>query len=85
MKAKEYTNGEITIVWKPDICIHSGICVKTLPHVYKPNERPWIQMEHATSQEMIDINEAVVGRIVERCNGFFFEIEKEPGKNYRLN
>lgn len=54
MKAKEYTNGEITIVWKPDICIHSGICVKTLPHVYKPNERPWIQMEHATSQEMID-------------------------------
>lgn len=38
-----------------------------------------------TSQEMIDINEAVVGRIVEKCNGFFFEIEKEPGKNYRLN
>lgn len=54
MKAKEYTNGEITIVWKPDVCIHSGICVKTLPKVYKPNERPWIQMEHATSQEMID-------------------------------
>ena len=54
MKAKEYTNGEITIVWKPDVCIHSGICVKTLPKVYKPNERPWIQMENATSQEMID-------------------------------
>ncbi|HAR39082.1 MAG: (4Fe-4S)-binding protein [Bacteroidetes bacterium GWD2_45_23] len=54
MKTKEYTNGEITIVWKPDACIHSGVCVKTLPNVYKPNERPWIQMEHATSQEMID-------------------------------
>jgi len=54
MKTKEYTNGEITIVWKPDVCIHSGVCVKTLPNVYKPNERPWIQMEHATSQEMID-------------------------------
>lgn len=54
MKTKEYTNGEITIVWKPDVCIHSGICVKTLPKVYKPNERPWIQMENAISQEMID-------------------------------
>jgi len=37
MKTKEYTNGEITIVWKPDVCIHSGICVRTLPKVYKPN------------------------------------------------
>ena len=54
MKTKEYTNGEITIVWKPDVCIHSGICVRTLPKVYKPKERPWIQMENATSQEMID-------------------------------
>lgn len=54
MKSKEYTNGEITIVWKPDLCTHSGICVKTLPKVYKPSERPWIQMENATSSEMID-------------------------------
>ena len=54
MKTKEYTNGKITIVWKPDVCIHSGICVKTLPKVYKPNERPWIQMGNAKSEELID-------------------------------
>lgn len=54
MKSKEYSNGEITIIWKPDLCIHSGICVKTLPKVYKPSEKPWIQMENATSWEMID-------------------------------
>ncbi|WP_436414013.1 (4Fe-4S)-binding protein [Petrimonas sp.] len=54
MKTKEYTNGEITILWKPDLCTHSGICVKTLPKVYNPQERPWIKMENATSQEMID-------------------------------
>lgn len=54
MNVKEYTIGEITIVWKPDICTHSGVCVKTLPNVYKPNERPWIQMGNATTQEMID-------------------------------
>ncbi len=54
MKTKEYTNGEITILWKPDLCTHSGICVKTLPKVYNPQERPWIKMENATSQAMID-------------------------------
>ena len=51
---------------------------------YNNNMQTIISCER-TSQEMIDINEAVTGRIVEKCTGFFFEIEKEPGKNYRLN
>lgn len=51
---KEYSNGEITIVWEPKLCQHSGICVRTLPQVYKPKEKPWIQIEHATTDELID-------------------------------
>lgn len=54
MERKEYSNGEITIVWQPKLCIHSGVCVKTLPKVYQPNERPWIKPENATTQELID-------------------------------
>ncbi len=46
---KEYTNGELTIVWKPGKCIHSGICVNTLPDVYHPKEKPWIQPEHSST------------------------------------
>ena len=38
-----------------------------------------------TSDELLEINEAVIGRIVEKCNGFFFEIQKDHEKNYRLN
>lgn len=53
MAAKEYTNGDITILWKAEKCIHSGICVKTLPKVYNPKARPWIKMENATSEELI--------------------------------
>ncbi|MBS1758811.1 MAG: (4Fe-4S)-binding protein [Bacteroidetes bacterium] len=53
MAAKEYTNGEVTIVWKPELCQHSGICVKMLPKVYHPKERPWIKPEHAKSEEII--------------------------------
>lgn len=45
---KEYTNGDLVVVWKPKSCIHSGICVKTLPEVYKPDEKPWIAPENAS-------------------------------------
>ena len=49
---KEYSNGELTIVWKPSKCIHSGECVKALPNVYKPKEKPWITIENATNLEL---------------------------------
>lgn len=54
METHEYTNGEITILWKPKLCVHAGICVKSLPQVYNPKERPWLKPENATSQELID-------------------------------
>ena len=54
MKTHEYSNGEVTILWKPDKCIHSGICVKTLPEVYNPDERPWIKPNNATTEQIID-------------------------------
>jgi uncharacterized Fe-S cluster protein YjdI len=50
----EYKNEEITIIWQPHLCQHSGICVKTLPEVYKPDERPWINIENATTAQLID-------------------------------
>lgn len=52
--AKEYSNGEITVVWKSELCQHAGICVKTLPKLYNPKERPWIKVEHATTEELKD-------------------------------
>lgn len=53
MDRKEYSNGEITIIWQPKKCMHSGICVKTLPKVYNPKERPWIKPQNATTEELI--------------------------------
>lgn len=38
---KNYTNGEITVVWKSGKCIHSGNCVRNLSPVFNPKERPW--------------------------------------------
>ena len=49
----EYSNAEITIAWKPRLCIHAAKCVGTLPQVYKPGEKPWIKTENATSEELM--------------------------------
>ena len=53
-KVKEYSNGEVTIVWKPDLCIHSGVCTKMLPQVYDPKARPWVKPNEATTDELIN-------------------------------
>ena len=53
-KTKEYSNGEVTVVWKPDACIHSGICVKGLGDVFQPKERPWIKIDAAPTDALVN-------------------------------
>ena len=50
---KKYTNGEVTIVWKPGVCIHSGICFRGLPEVFDPRKRPWITPEASTTEKIV--------------------------------
>jgi len=51
---KEYTNGEIIVVWQQEKCIHSAKCVRGLPGVFKPQERPWISLENADTPHLIE-------------------------------
>jgi uncharacterized Fe-S cluster protein YjdI len=53
-KTKEYSNGEVTVVWKPDLCIHSENCFKGLPSVFDPDKRPWIDIEGASTSEIVE-------------------------------
>lgn len=51
--SKEYTNGEVTVVWKPKACYHAAKCVGGLPEVFKPKEKPWINLENAETDDII--------------------------------
>ena len=51
---KEYSNGEVTVVWKPSLCKHSAICVGGLPEVFHPRELPWITVESSATQRIVD-------------------------------
>ncbi len=56
---KKYTNGEITVVWKPHLCDHSAVCIRELPRVFDTFSRPWIKMDAASSEK--------IKEVVDRC------------------
>lgn len=53
-KQIKYTNGEATVVWKPEFCKHSGRCVTQLPTVFNLQARPWINMQGASTEEIME-------------------------------
>ncbi len=61
-KIREYSNGETTVVWEAEKCIHSAICAKGLPKVFKPRERPWIKID-------ADATEAIINQVKQCPSG----------------
>ena len=76
---KKYTNGEITIVWKPGLCTHSTVCwkgVNGLLQVFNPAERPWIKPLGAETEKII----LQINQCPSKALGFYFNGE-ENGEN----
>ena len=70
---KRYTNGEVTVIWQPSLCVHSAICFRGLPAVFDPRRRPWVVLDG-------HISEAIIMQ-VEECPSGAVSFERVPGKS----
>lgn len=50
---KEYSNGEITVYWRADLCIHSANCLLKLPEVFNSKKKPWVNIHASGSREIM--------------------------------
>lgn len=53
-KKREYTNGEVTVIWEAEKCTHSAICARGLPDVFRPKLRPWVKIDAANTDTIIN-------------------------------
>lgn len=59
---KEFSNGEITVFWRADLCIHSANCLIGLPTVFNTKKKPWINIHAASSKEIMKTVDACPSR-----------------------
>jgi uncharacterized Fe-S cluster protein YjdI len=65
---KHYSNEDITVIWKPDVCQHSTKCWKASLAIFNPKRRPWIDVTAGTTDEII--------KIVDNCPSDALSYEK---------
>jgi uncharacterized Fe-S cluster protein YjdI len=72
---QSYSNKEITVFFKPRLCIHAAVCIRELPKVFNLNREPWVDMNGASSDEIIGC--------VERCptGALYYQKNIEDGFN----
>lgn len=66
-----YSNDEISIVWKPELCQHSTRCFKGLPEVFDPKQKKWINPLGAGTEQIIEQ--------VKKCPSGALTIRKKGG------
>jgi uncharacterized Fe-S cluster protein YjdI len=47
-----YSNNELSVLWKPHLCIHSKKCWQGLGEVFKPLEKPWVKIDGAPAEKV---------------------------------
>jgi uncharacterized Fe-S cluster protein YjdI len=55
---KTYAGTEVDVSFDPEVCIHSGNCVRGLAAVFDTKRKPWIVPDAAAADDVI----AQVGR-----------------------
>lgn len=51
-RLQTYETPEITVTFDPNLCRHTGICVRGLPQVFDVQRQHWIRPERASAAEV---------------------------------
>ena len=52
---KAYTAPGVTVYYDARRCVHVAECVRGLPGVFRPGERPWIRADQAPPSELAEV------------------------------
>lgn len=66
-----YRTEAIAVMWDASVCINSHHCVNALPQVFRPEARPWVQVDAASADE--------IARAVARCPSGALHFERLDG------
>ncbi len=58
-KPHHYPGAALTVTYDAGLCIHAGECVRGLPQVFDPQEKPWVKPDAASAEE--------IATVVARC------------------
>lgn len=55
VKPKKYQGEGFSVSFDKDACQHAAVCVKTLPQVFNPKEKPWVNTAGASKEEIANM------------------------------
>ena len=71
-RLQTYDTPEVTVTFDPNVCIHSGVCVRGLPLVFDIKRKHWVRPELASAAE--------VAAQIDRCPSGALQYQlKKPG------
>lgn len=54
-----YSSGDLRVEWRPELCTHCENCHASLPEVFAPSRRPWVDLLKGNPEE--------IRRVVSEC------------------
>ncbi|MCH7524381.1 MAG: (4Fe-4S)-binding protein [Bacteroidetes bacterium] len=64
-----FSNEDITVTFKPCVCIHAENCAKELSEVFRTSIIPWINLDASKSKRIIEqINRCPSGALQYKLN-----------------
>ena len=67
-----YETDRITVTFDPNVCMHTGVCVRGLPMVFDVERKRWIRPELASPED--------VAAQVSRCPSGALQFQMKDGR-----